>query len=78
MVDYLRKNPKIAEGIARRQREEMVGGGWLGEGAEVCYWRALIAAWAGVVKVDESEWEEGMRWETYSLLGSITYDELKA
>lgn len=55
-----------------------MGKGWLSEGAEACYWRALVRAWSEVVKVDESEWGEGMRWETFSLLGKASYGDRKA
>ena len=66
----------VAKGIAERQREMMVGGGYLSEGAEACYWRSLIRGWARMVRVpDMSEWGEGIRWETFVLLGRTTFEE---
>ncbi|KAH8590787.1 glycosyl transferase family 90-domain-containing protein [Bisporella sp. PMI_857] len=76
-ITYLRSNPSIGRGIATRQRELMVGGGYLSEGAEACYWRSLIRAWSKMVRIeDESEWEEGMRWETFILLGELAYENI--
>lgn len=55
----------------------MVEKGYLSEGAEACYWRALVKAWSGVVKAEnENEWGTGMRWETFSLLGKTTFDDV--
>lgn len=79
MVAYLRENPTIAEGIAMRSRELWFQKGYLSNGAEACYWRTLIQAWSSTVRVkDEGEWGEGMRWETFSLLGKMTYDGIVA
>lgn len=70
----MRANPEVAKGIAGRQRELMVGGGYLSEAAEACYWRSLIEAWSLMVRVEnESEWGEGMRWETFSILGKTEF-----
>lgn len=55
VVGWLEENPKVAEGIARRQRETFVEGGYFSPAAETCYWRALIRGWADVVRVDEKE-----------------------
>jgi len=75
----LRENPTIAEGIARKNRELWVGKGYLSDGAEACYWRGLIKAWSSMVKVkNQNEWGEGMRWETFSLLGKMTFDGIVA
>ncbi|KAK0701475.1 glycosyl transferase family 90-domain-containing protein [Apiosordaria backusii] len=49
-VRWLEENPKIAEGIATRQRELFVGGGYFSRAAEACYWRALVRGWAEVVR----------------------------
>lgn len=71
MVKWLRANPAIAEGIARRQRAQFVGSGILGEAAETCYWRALVRGWSSVVVLD-GKWSEGaggVRWETFALMG---------
>jgi len=75
-ISYLRKNPELARSIAQRQREVMVNGGYLSEAAEACYWRGLIKAWSEMARVNETEkpWGEGMRWETFSLLGKTKYD----
>lgn len=76
-VQWLEENPKVAEGIAKRQREMFVG--YMTTAAEVCYWRSLIRAWASVAVVeDESIWRdkdggEGMRWETFSLRHKMGY-----
>jgi hypothetical protein len=70
---YLRRNPDIGKRIAEKQREMYVGGGYLSEASEACYWRSLIRGWSSMVRFNESEWEEGMRWETFSLLGKTTY-----
>ena len=45
---WLRAHPEVAEGIARRGREEVLRGGAFGEAAETCYWRGLIRGWASV------------------------------
>ena len=74
VIEYLEANPAIAQGIATRQRETMVGRGYLSEAAEACYWRRLIRSWSANVGWDESEWAEGMRFETFSLLGRTTYE----
>jgi hypothetical protein len=70
---WLREHPDVAEGIARRQRSLVVDGGYLSEAAEACYWRSLIRAWSRTAQV-EGDWGEGMRWETFSLLGKTTFD----
>jgi hypothetical protein len=60
---WLRENPKIAKGIAQRQRELMVGSGYLSEAAETCYWRSLIRVWSRTVRTDEADgWGMGVRW----------------
>jgi hypothetical protein len=75
-ISYLNAHQDIAQGIANRQRELIVGAGYLSSAAEVCYWRALIRAWSSVAKVNEEDWRAkdggiGMRWETFSLLGKL-------
>ncbi|RDL31112.1 Uncharacterized protein BP5553_09901 [Venustampulla echinocandica] len=78
-IDWLRQNDHIAKGIADRQRELIAKKGYLSEGAEVCYWRELIRGWAGVVqekngtKGDKDVWGEGIRWETFSLIGETNW-----
>lgn len=70
VIMWLEDNPKTAEGIARRQRETFVGGGYFSPAAETCYWRALIRGWSEVVKVDESELAEigeGQTFEAWAL-----------
>ena len=74
MIAYLEANPELAKGIAGRQREIMVRRGYLSAAAEACYWRALVRGWSEVVRWREEEWGEGMRWETFSLLGKTTYE----
>ncbi len=72
-IIYLRENQEIAEGIATRQRELMVRQGYMSEGAEACYWRRLVTAWGEMAgTVDSSDgWEDGVRWETVSLVGIV-------
>jgi hypothetical protein len=72
-IRYLREHPDVGATMARRQREVMVGGGYLSPAAEACYWRALIRAWSRMARI-ERQWGQGMRWETFSLLGKVTYD----
>ncbi|KAG0650419.1 hypothetical protein D0Z07_2927 [Hyphodiscus hymeniophilus] len=74
VIGYLEANPATAQGIAERQRETMVARGYLSQAAEVCYWRRLIRSWSETASWEESEWEDGMRWETFSLLGKTTYE----
>ncbi|OBT75979.1 hypothetical protein VF21_05782 [Pseudogymnoascus sp. 05NY08] len=67
---WLRDNPDVAEGIARRGREEVVRGGWWGEAAEACYWRGLVRGWSEVAAGWEGEdGVEGVRWEEWSVRG---------
>ncbi len=53
----------------------MVKRGYLSEAAGTCYWRQLIRSWSETVGWDESEWEEGLRWETFSLLGKTKFEK---
>lgn len=74
------ENHILAEGIARRQRELFVGGGYFGTGADACYWRALVRGWSQVAKVkkeDDGAWEdgEGMRWETFAVTGRTSWEQ---
>ncbi|KAK3937904.1 lactation elevated protein 1 [Diplogelasinospora grovesii] len=68
-VAWLEENPKVAEGIARRQRELFVGGGYFSPAAETCYWRALIKGWAKMARMDGEGWEdaEGISFEAFVL-----------
>lgn len=68
-VRWLEEHPQVAEGIARRQRELFVGGGYLSPAAETCYWRALVRGWNKVASLEGEGWEEkeGMRWELFSM-----------
>jgi hypothetical protein len=63
---FLRRRPDVTRRIARNQRELVVGGGYLGMAAELCYCRGLICGWASMAKVDEGQWgfDEGERYET--------------
>lgn len=75
-VMYLESHPTIAKGIAKRQRETYVSGGYLSVASEVCYWISMIRGWSKVAKVSGQEWQDehggdGMRWETFSLKGSL-------
>ncbi|KAI1211560.1 uncharacterized protein F4807DRAFT_418245 [Annulohypoxylon truncatum] len=68
-IEWLERHPRIAEGIARRQRELFDGGGYFSGAAETCYWRALIRGWSEVVRVDENAFDdlEEIPWEEFSL-----------
>lgn len=70
VIGWLEDHPEVAEGIARRQRETFVDGGYFSPAAETCYWRALIKGWGEVVRVDESELAEigeGQTFEAFVL-----------
>ncbi|KAI1130127.1 hypothetical protein F5Y10DRAFT_136863 [Nemania abortiva] len=68
-VAWLETHPRIAEGIARRQRALFEDGGYFSPAAEMCYWRGLIRGWSEVVRVDEGAFDEleGVTWEEFSL-----------
>ncbi|KAI1459170.1 hypothetical protein F4805DRAFT_466264 [Annulohypoxylon moriforme] len=68
-IEWLERHPRIAEGIARRQRDLFSGGGYFSRAAESCYWRALLRGWSRVVRVDEEAFAdlEEMSWEEFSL-----------
>ncbi|KAI0179322.1 hypothetical protein GGR52DRAFT_589066 [Hypoxylon sp. FL1284] len=68
-VEWLERHPKVAEGIARRQRELFDGGGYFSPAAEMCYWRAAIRGWSEVARADEKELEgmEEIPWEEFSI-----------
>ncbi|KAL2162429.1 hypothetical protein VTH06DRAFT_7342 [Thermothelomyces fergusii] len=72
-VAWLEENPEIAEGIARRQRELFVGGGYFSPAAETCYWRALVRGWAKMAQTEGQGWEEteGIPFETFSLTNTV-------
>jgi hypothetical protein len=67
-VLWLEKNPKVASGIAKRQRDLFAGGGYFSQAAEVCYWRALVRGWNKVAKFDHG-WDKkkGVPYERFSL-----------
>ncbi|KAM7199386.1 Glycosyl transferase family 90 domain containing protein [Naviculisporaceae sp. PSN 640] len=50
VITWLEAHPHIAQGIAARQRELFVGGGYFSPAAEVCYWRALVRGWADMAR----------------------------
>ncbi|KAK4239931.1 lactation elevated protein 1 [Achaetomium macrosporum] len=72
VVAWLEEHPEIAEGIARRQRDLFVGGGYLSPAAETCYWRALVRGWAKMARTEGQGWEdtEGTTFEAFSLTNS--------
>ncbi|EWC45508.1 hypothetical protein DRE_05366 [Drechslerella stenobrocha 248] len=73
-VMWLRANPKIARGIARRQKEMYVERGYLSESAEMCYWRETIRGWNKSAFPVGDGWNElGMPWETFSLTGKTDW-----
>jgi hypothetical protein len=57
-IGWLEDHPEVAEGIARRQRDMFVGGGYFSPAAEVCYWRALVRGWAQAVKTEGQGWDD--------------------
>lgn len=70
VVEWLEAHPREAEGIARRQRDVFVGGGYFSPAAETCYWRALVRAWSEVVRWEEAEVRElgeGQTFEAFVL-----------
>ncbi|KAI6467239.1 hypothetical protein MCOR17_004525 [Pyricularia oryzae] len=72
-VAWLEAHPHVAEGIASRQRELFVGGGYFSPAAEACYWRSLIRGWSTVAHVDPDVWGTrlGTRFEVFSLKGEL-------
>lgn len=78
---WLRTHPKIAEGIADRQRRMVSDAGYLSPAAEVCYWRSLIRGWSQVARPNQEAWlkweeenpgkKDGVRWETFSLTSNF-------
>ncbi|OTA85780.1 hypothetical protein M434DRAFT_82477 [Hypoxylon sp. CO27-5] len=68
-VGWLERHPRVAEGIARRQRELFDGGGYFSPAAEMCYWRAVIRGWSSVVRTEGQGFEEleEIPWEEFSL-----------
>jgi hypothetical protein len=72
-VAWLEEHPEIAEGIARRQRDMFVGGGYFSPAAEACYWRAMVRGWAKVAQTEGQGWEdtEGITFETFSLTNTV-------
>ncbi|CAN8106038.1 unnamed protein product [Discula destructiva] len=70
VVRWLEAHPRQAGGIARRQREIFVGGGYFSPAAETCYWRALVRAWSEVARWDVKEVKElgeGQTFEAFVL-----------
>jgi hypothetical protein len=73
VIEWLEAHPKVAEGIASRQRELFVGGGYFSPAAEACYWRALVRGWASVADPSGEGWEEleGVPVEYWGLDGNF-------
>ncbi|KAK3503639.1 hypothetical protein B0T13DRAFT_493375 [Neurospora crassa] len=53
-IHWLEEHPKVAEGMARRQRELFVGGGYFSPAAEACYWRELVRGWAKMARPEKA------------------------
>jgi hypothetical protein len=70
-IGWLEDHPEVAEGIAKRQRDLFVGGGYFSPAAEACYWRALVRGWAKAVRTEGQGWEdhEGVTFENFALSG---------
>lgn len=68
-VLWLEAHPRVAEGIARRQRELFHGRGYLSPAAEMCYWRAALRGWAKTVRYEDQGFEEmeGIPFEEFIL-----------
>ncbi|CAK7213976.1 hypothetical protein SBRCBS47491_001983 [Sporothrix bragantina] len=68
-VAWLEAHSDVAAGIAHRQRDLFVGGGYFSPAAEACYWRALVKSWSQVAKVDPKEWagQEEVSYEAFTL-----------
>lgn len=69
-VAWLEAHPDVAAGIAKRQRQTWVDGGYFSPAAEMCYWRALIRGWSQVAMVNEAELSEigeGQTFEAFVL-----------
>ncbi|KAI1100957.1 hypothetical protein F4804DRAFT_317488 [Jackrogersella minutella] len=68
-IAWLDRHPRVAEGIARRQRELFDGGGYFSAAAETCYWRAALRGWGAVARVDGRAFAdlEEIPWEEFSL-----------
>jgi len=74
-IQWLEDNPKVAKGIAKRQRELFVEKAYLSPAAEVCFWRELMYEWPKVAIPTGPGWEdEGLRWETFALRGKVEWD----
>lgn len=70
VVGWLEAHPEVAEGIAKRQREVFVGGGYFSPAAETCYWRAAVRGWASMTRTQGQGWEEeegGVPFEAFAL-----------
>ncbi|KAL8392486.1 hypothetical protein RB595_002612 [Gaeumannomyces hyphopodioides] len=72
-VGWLEAHPEVAEGIATRQRQLFVGGGYFSPAAEACYWRALVRGWGSVARVSQDVWrgKDGVRVEIFSLKNEL-------
>jgi len=72
LIMFLRRYPEVALRIAQNQRQDVIEAGYLSNAAEVCYWRAMIGAWAKNLEV-HGDWKTkvGERYETW-LLRQIT------
>ncbi|KAK2000260.1 hypothetical protein LX36DRAFT_668849 [Colletotrichum falcatum] len=51
-IGWLEDHAEVSRGIARRQRALSSERGYMSPAAEVCYWRALVRGWSGVVRID--------------------------
>ncbi|KAK8873845.1 hypothetical protein PGQ11_004359 [Apiospora arundinis] len=73
VVAWLEAHPRVAEGIARRQRSLFDGRGYFSPAAEMCYWRAALRGWSRAVRYEDGPGSElaalgdGMPWEEFSL-----------
>lgn len=73
VVQWLEAHPRIAEGIAKRQRATFHGGGYLSPAAETCYWRSAIRGWSQAVDYRGQDFEdvEGVPFEEFVLTHQV-------
>ncbi|KAK8114186.1 hypothetical protein PG999_006255 [Apiospora kogelbergensis] len=73
VVAWLEAHPRVAEGIARRQRNLFDGRGYFSPAAETCYWRAALRGWSRAAQYNDQPGGEfaalgdGVPWEEFSL-----------
>lgn len=72
-IQWLKANPEVAEGIARRSREVMRK--YQSEAANACYWREMVRAWGNLMDWEPTLWNDkdgkrewrGVPWESFAV-----------